>query len=466
MAILSRQRQFLANVIDPGRDKRILNPIYQAFLGTIGQTPTAYDNDSPTYIEQGFLYNPIVYSIVKQRSDKARAVPYYIKRVKDESARKELKMLDHATRGNDHPSQVVKRALLHKKAFDEDYIDFPLDKPNELQSWGEIVALYETFMANCGECYLYMLRGEFITEPLQMYVLPAHLMSIILKPQAHLLGIESPISHYMLRSGNQYAEFDAEDVIHIKLPNPEYGQNGEHLYGLSPLRATLRNLQSSNLGIDGNVRMMLNSGVFGFLQSADPKVALTDTQGKEIRTRLQEMDASSERLGKIAALSIPIDFKRFSMGADELKPFDYQAFDRDWIASALGWDTILLNNSDRAKYDNYQLAQKAVVIRTTKPSLDMLSEALNDKFLSEFKNMAGAELLFDFTQLPEMQIDIKEMVDWLTPLVDRGVVNRDEVRGAVNFPKLGSEEMEAFTVQNDVIPLSEALDEQFSLNVV
>lgn len=470
MASLSKQRQsllgkFLSRFV-PSNDKRITNPIYQAFLGTIGQTPTAYDNNSQTYIEQGFLYNPIVYSIVKQRSDKARAVPYYIKRIKDDTARKELMMLDYATKGDDHPTQRIKRALLEKKAFDEDYIDLPLEKPNELQTWGEVIALYETFMANCGECYLYMLRGEFITEPLQVYVLPAHLMTIILKPQAHLLGVESPIAKYMLRDGNQYAEFDAEDVIHIKLPNPEYGQNGEHLYGLAPLRATLRNLQSSNLGIDGNVDMMLNSGVFGFLQSADPKIALTDAQGKAIREKLQEMRGSKEKLGQIAAMSIPIEFKKFAISADELKPFEYQGFDRDWIASALGWDTILLNNSDRAKYDNYQLAQKAVVIRTTKPSLDMLAEALNDKFLPEFKNLSGTEFFFDFTQLPEMQIDIKEMVEWLIPVLKEGVIHRDEVRGAINFPKLGTPEMETHTVNTDVIPLTEAIDEQFSLTAV
>lgn len=459
MAILARPRRALANMIDPGR--KVLNAIAQAFM--VGGPFTAYDSKAPTYIEKGYLFNPIVYSVINQRAQKARSVPLQVKRVKDQQAKKQLDNFRHATKGNHAPQQLIKKLRLETKAFDEVLLDFPLEKPNELQSWGDIKALYETFIASTGNFYLYMLRGEFMTEPLQVYVLPSHLMQIVLKPKAHLLGTDSPIDYYTLTSGQMFVKFKAEDIIHIKLPNPDYGQSGEHLYGLSPLKAALRNIQSSNLGLDGNVRTMLNSGAFGFVHGKGP-TPLTKEQADTIKTRMQEMDGSNERLSKIQGIAGEIGFTQIALTTDELKPFDFFNFDQKQICNVLGWDDILLNNDSGAKYDNYQLAEKGVVIRTTMPSLNLYEEAITQKFLPLFEGYDNAIAEHDYSELPEMQIDIAEMVGWLKDALDRGVIHRDEFRGAIKYPMLGTDEMETFTVQNDVIPLTEAINEDFSIN--
>ena len=470
MAILPRLRQVgavglasFARLIDQNAvTNMVLNKVNQAFFGTMGQVPAAYDHNKPTYIDSGYLVNPIVYSIIKQRSDKARSVPYFVKRINDQAARKQLKMLDQATKGDYRPQQQIRRSGLFTKAFEEKYIDFPLEKPNANQSWGDIIALYETFMGAVGEFYLYTLKGAVNNEPMAVYVLPAHQMKIILKPNAKMLGIESPISHYMLIEGNQYIEFEEENVIHIKLPNPEYKSNGEHLYGLSPLRSALKNLQSSNLGLDGNVRTMLNSGAFGFVHGKG-NTPLTDTQAKSIKSRLQEMDASNDRLSKIQGATAELGFTQIALNTDELKPFDFLGFDTQQIANVLGWDTILLNNDSRAKFDNYEAASKGVVIRTTKPSLDMFCEAVNEKLLPQFKSMQGAEFMFDFTELPEMQTDIGKMVDWLSKARADGAINLNEYRMAIKYPLSDDPNMDVHTVQNDIIPLEEALAMDFSI---
>ena len=233
MAILSNLRRSLVNVINP--DKQVQNAVAKAFYSLIGQTYTAYDTNAKAYIEQGYLYNPTVFAVINQRANKAKTVPYYIKKITDESSKKRLDSFRMATKQIYKPHQIIKKAALETKAFEEKMYDFPMEKPNELQSWSDVIALYETFIASTGNFYMYILRGETITEPQQVYVLPSHLMSIILKKNASTLGTESPISHYMLIEGNQYVEFAGEDVIHIKTPNPEFGTNGEHLYGLSPV---------------------------------------------------------------------------------------------------------------------------------------------------------------------------------------------------------------------------------------
>ena len=440
----------------------VRNAVNEAFL--LGGTYTKYDDAAPTYIREGYLYNPVVYAVAKQRSDKAVSIPYYVKDVKDDNSKKKLDMMRKTLTNGYMPSQYIKEITLKREAFDENFLDFPMKQPNELQTWEEIIALYETFISTTGNFYLYLLRGGVTGVPAAVYVLPAHLMKIVTKPNAALLGVESPIESYMLIEGNQYTEFKAEDVIHIKLPNPDYDIDGRHLYGLSPLAAALRNIQSSNLGIDGNVRTMLNSGVFGFLQSADPKISITDTQGKEIRSRLREMDASTQRLGKITALSIPIDFKRFSLGTDELKPFDFQNYDQKQIANVMGWDTKLLNDEAASTLDNYKVAYKRVVTNTTMPSLKLFQSAINDKFLPLFKGYDNAVFEFDFSELPEMQPDMKELVEWLDKGIANGSYTRDEFREMTNFAVKGTPEMETHTVNQDIIPLEEAISNDFSLD--
>ena len=113
-----------------------------------------------------------------------------------------------------------------------------------------------------GNCYFYLLspeEGANAGVPVQLYVLPAHLMQIVLKQKANMLSTESPIDHYVLIEGNSMIKFESKDVIHIKYSNPNFDLSGSHLYGMSPLRAALRNINSQNSAIDLNVCLLYTS---------------------------------------------------------------------------------------------------------------------------------------------------------------------------------------------------------------
>lgn len=441
--------------------KAVENKFNNAFYGTVGEQYTAYDTNADTYLNSGYLYNPTVFSIVNQRCAKAMAIPFDVKRIKDNKAKNNLDKLRQSTKHIFKGRQEITKRNLETKAFDEEILDFPMLVPNPNQSWGDIISLYETFMAVTGNCYIYMVKGDISTEPLQVYVLPSHLVQIVLKKDADMMGTENPISGYILTEGNKYIEFDADEVLHIKKPNPEYGQNGEHLYGLSPLRAALRNIQSSNEAIDNNNRTLLNSGAFGFIHGKS--IPLNQDQANELKTRMQEMRNDTSALGQIAGASAEMAFTRISLTTDELKPFDYLKYDEKQICNVLGWDNLLLNNDEGAKYDNVELAEQRVVVNTLIPSLKLLEECLTNDFLPLFKGYENTVFEFDYSQLPEMQQDIAMMVGWLIPLVNNGVINRDEIRDSIGWQKLGGS-MEAFTVPQDLITLEEAINMDFRLN--
>ena len=224
------------------------NKVYDALLKW-GFKFTQYDNNAKTYITKGYNVNPDVYAVITQKANEVTRIPYFIKKVKNEQAKERWNQL----RQKYSPEIYLKKVILESKAFDvDDEIKLPLDKPNILQSWREMFALYETFMDLTGNAYFYLLapeEGMNAGTPIQIYLLPAHLIQIVLKEDVDMMGMDNPVKSYILTEGDQYIEFDAENVIHVKMSNPNYDLAGSHLYGQSPLRAALSSIQSSNEGL-------------------------------------------------------------------------------------------------------------------------------------------------------------------------------------------------------------------------
>ena len=192
--------------------------------------------------------------------------------------------------------------------------------------------------------------------------------------------------------------------------------------------------------------------------------SLTKAQADQVKQRMEEMDGATGRLSQIAGVSAQVGFTRIAMTTEELKPFEFLNFDEKQIANALGWDTRLMNQDSGATFDNLKIAEKRVVSNTTKPSLDMLTEALNAKFFPLFKSTAGAKIMFDFSELPEMQVNMKELVEWLSQSLDRGVINRNEFREAIGYEAMDEDYMDVHTISQFLEPLKEAIEEPFAMN--
>lgn len=393
------------------------NAFNQAFFWGVGGGYTTYDTNSQNYIDKGYNMNPDVYACINQMATKTQSVPYSVKKISDKKSYQKLKQLNEATKGIHSFVQLVKKAKLELKAYSEDELPFPMEAPNATQTWSEVWALYKTYMKTTGNCYFYILSPEDGMNkgvPVQMYVLPAHMMQIVLKPGANMLGVESPIDYYMLIHGNQLTEFDSSCIIHVKYPNPNFDLNGEHLYGMSPLRSALRNINSQNSAIDLNIKTLQNGGAFGFIhgKSGTP---LTPEQAQSLKERLVEMDASPERLSRIAGSSAEVGFTRISLTTDELKPFDYLAWDRKSICNVLNWPDELINNDGKASLGSTDTnqARKQAITDNILPDLKLLESALNKYFLPRFKGYENTIIEWDVTELPEMQEDMKKQAEAL-----------------------------------------------------
>jgi len=401
----------MANIIQRLFGKTdIKNVFNNAFFQWLGGGFTNYDPHNKTYLEKGYNTNPDVYAIINKQSVKTVSVPYCIKEIEDKEQYRKLQSLELSTKGNLSLLQTVKKKSLELKAYSDKEIKFPLEQPNPTQTWADIWALYKTYMKITGNYYLYIMSpedGANANVPMMVYALPAHLMQIVLKPNAGMLTVENPIDHYLLIEGNQSIKFMAKDIIHVKYSNPNFDLQGSHLYGMSPLRSALRNINSQNSAIDTNIKTLQSAGAFGFVYGKG--TPWTPEQAASMKEKLVEMDASPERLSKIAGASGEVGFQRISLTTDELKPFDYLNWDRKTICNVLNFPSKLLNEDNTGALSNNDTAdaRKQLITDDIKPDLVLLQDALNKEFIPMFKGYENSVIEWDVTELPEMQVDMK-----------------------------------------------------------
>jgi len=463
MGILNNWKRSLGKMF--GYSPTMYNAFNDAFLWATGGGHAPYDVKQSTYVDEGYNENALVYSVVNAMAQKSATVPLYVRPIKNEDAMQQIQKMVGATNYDMSLTQKIRYRQLEKKAFADAVLPLPLERPNPYQTWHELMYLYKTFLRITGNAYLYMERptdGMNRGVPKAIYLLPSHLIKIIVKDKPQYLGLENPVAGYMLIEGDVAHEFDSEDVIHIRYGNVNYTEDGEHLYGHSPLRALLKNIQSSNDAMELNAKTLKNGGAFGFIHGKN--VPITEEQAASLKQRLVEMNDDPGDLARIAGSSAEMGFTRISLTADELKPFDYLKFDMKQICNALNWSDNLMNNDDGGKHDKQLEERKRVVTDNIVPDLKLLIEALNRDFVPKFPKYQNVCLDFDVMELPEMQDDAKELSEIMYEGVKLAVFNRNEARAALNWPKSVNPYMETHTLSSDVISLKEAVDSGFNGN--
>tara|TARA_R110002153_G_scaffold259102_1_gene418671 strand:- start:5564 stop:6952 length:1389 start_codon:yes stop_codon:yes gene_type:complete len=448
------------------KGKQILNKFNKSqFWGALGETIND-DADLSKYVEKGYNINADVFSIVKQKADKLTSIPYSIKEIKDLDSSKKFDRLMRATNYNPSASQRIKAATLETKALSYAEADMPFEVPNPNQGWLEFWDLSSVFMDLTGNTYWYKLmpeEGANKGEPIQLYCLPSHLMEIHLKTDAEVLSIENPIDYYTLSEGQVNIKFNKDEVVHITESNPNYGSGGQHLYGQSRLRSVWRNIELSNKGLDLQINMTKNAGVFGFIHGKGS--GFVAEQGAAIKERLLEANQSTEDLSNIMGSSMDMGFTRISLTPEEIRAFESLKYNQKQICNALGWSDTLLNNDDGGKHDKQVVELKRVVTNTIIPQAKLFESAFNKEVLGLIKSYDGKCLVFDYQDLPEMQDDLLSLSKWVGEQIDRGVINRLTAQRMLRLPEGDDPNLKIYTVKDDIMSLEDAISPSDNLQM-
>jgi len=368
--------------------------------------------DQRSFVDDGYVANDIVYSIIKLITDKAKIAPFHVYKVVDEKAAKKYKSLAAQKDIN-----LKELEQLHKKAYElytgDQRLNELLKYPNEEDCWSDLVEQWCGFKLITGNSFIYgklIEAGNNQGKPFELFALPSQYMAII----ANINVFPPTRAGYQLYYGQMWS-FDTKEILHDKYFNPQWGVTGGQLYGQSPLRAAAKNLTRSNEAKTAAVASFQNGGPAGVLFMNDERFDPTSgqQQAQALKTAVSQKGGAAN-FNSIAVSGYKVDWKQIGLSPVELNIIESEKWDLKALCNIYGVPSQLLNDSDSKTYNNQREGEKALTLRCAIPLLNALTENLNRKLHTDW-GYKGTNLYvdYDISVYGELEANKSEQTDWL-----------------------------------------------------
>ena len=368
--------------------------------------------DQRSFVDDGYVANDIVYSIIKLITDKAKIAPFHVYKVVDEKAAKKYKSLAAQKDIN-----LKELETLHKKAYElytgDQRLNELLKYPNEEDCWSDLVEQWCGFKLITGNSFIYgklIEAGNNQGKPYELFALPSQYMAII----ANINVFPPTRAGYQLYYGQMWS-FDTKEILHDKYFNPQWGVTGGQLYGQSPLRAAAKNLTRSNEAKTAAVASFQNGGPAGVLFMNDERFDPTSgqAQAQALKTAVSQKGGAAN-FNSIAVSGYKVDWKQIGLSPVELNIIESEKWDLKALCNIYGVPSQLLNDSDSKTYNNQREGEKAITLRCAIPLLNALTENLNRKLHTDW-GYKGTNLYvdYDLSVYGELEANKSEQTDWL-----------------------------------------------------
>ena len=404
-----------------------------------------YPPDSvDTYIDRGYLFNPVVYSIVSFIAQKAGAIPWGVYEVKNDKA---LHSYKSANSYNLNTKIIKTKALV---ALPDHELNAIFLKPNILQGWAEFFEQVVGFKLVTGNSYIHMIgptAGLNKGSIREMWNIPSQ----IIRPVAG--DRMEPVRGYKYLASNDIIL--PESMIHLKYWTPEYF-NGQNLVGLSPLRASLRLITKSNSSFDSSVGALQNQGAFGII-SAEKDTDLTEEQADMIESRLREKVGGPANRGKNIVTSATLKWQQMGMSPVDLNIIESDRMDLRALCNVYHVPSELFNDAANKTYSNTKEAGSAVYTNAVLPALNQFRDAFNQYISNKYP---GLYCDYDASMISELQDDLQVMA---TALSSVWYLSPNEKRDLLNFSADETNPlMNEYWVPSGLMPMSQSMvtDEQ------
>jgi len=399
-------------------------PLYQLINGRL----VAYKDNPESFLTKGYNINDMVFSIIKLIADKCRVAPWGVYEVVDETAYKNLRGMQRKSHWT--AKDFACAATFQRKALR------PSTNPGK---WGELIKYpnqYETFndfVANGieRECLFgnnytvanMLNAGANRGLPQELNMLPAQYVDIYTTDTFPTKIIKYGVSMW------PSVFFTTEETMHERTFNPDWRVNGAQMYGIPPLRASLMRIQNGNKSLDAQTAAFENEGVKGVLfLKGTPGVVDSELLLQEVGT-LKEQVTGPEwtgvaNRGRIGLSGYEIGWQDIGLSSEEMQVIESQKWTLRMLCNPFGVPSQLLNDDQKA-YNNFEEAEKSLTMRACLPRLTRKRDTLTRHATTHWGLDKRCVIDFDMSVYTELQEDMKDMVTWLTPLMDRGLpINR------------------------------------------
>jgi len=413
----------------------------------VNSNPTINPMVSKTdYITLAYAYNSTVYSVISMRANAAKGIPWLVYRVKDRQKLREYSNITNKAL-NLHTALRLKEDALEE--VDNTPVNRIIKEPNPQYSFQGLVEGLFIYRDTTGDSYLYSVTNS--SEILQLFLMPADKIRIVPGP------FVDPIKGYTFENiyGNKI--LDRERVMHWKYFNPIWDAQGRNLYGLSPLVAAARVINSDNAGLNHQNAAFDNEGVKGIVTGTEgTEIEYTPEQAEKLRLKFKRaVKRAQEGEGNLVFQRPPIEYTEIGKTPVDLGVLDSSKYYKEVLCNIFRIHPSLLS-SDASTLNNLTEARKALMTMSVLPDMDDLRDNLNNLFGRFFTEQYYID--YDIMAIQELQDDIEKLsstlknMDWIT---------RNEKRTATNYDRYESEAADMLYTTMNEIPLGYSFDSGF-----
>lgn len=395
-------------------------------LAFMGNSLPAVNPDGYDYTNS-FRTIGAVYETTDLMSKKVIGSPYVFLKIKDKKKLQQSKRLEL--------TDPVQAYLLKTQAIEEvenSQLSRLLDNPNKFQTGNQW--LWTT-------CLSYMLQGNTYLHgtfegkrALELFCFPN------MEIQADMDDLLDPIRGYILQNTDM-KKFSKDEIYHIKTGNPAYiDRTLEYLYGVSPLRSYLESMRTIDEANKQASKQIKNGGAFGLLSPSNKEDILTPDQKTQLHEKMKDAKMSDEEMARIFVSAISMQWENIGLSSGDLQLLETKK--ASWLDVYRAYHVPpQYYDSSSGTFNNQSTAVKQFIYDCVAPYCDAIGEALT-RFLGP--GFDDVIITLDYTQLQEMAVNMKEVADYILPLVEKGIITPDEARLAMKYGETNLDYMKEY----------------------
>lgn len=293
-----------------------------------------------------------------------------------------------------------------------------LKRPNDEQSLAQLLAGLYAYELIGGNSYLERVALGPNSRPAELWYKRPDRMKIKTNVTTRVGGYE-----YKVNEGTHV--FQPWEILHLKTFNPL-----DDWYGMSPLTAAARGVDTFNAGQAHNLAMLQNGArPSGAWISDGP---LEDRVRGRIRGELQEA-AQIRNRGRSLILEGGISWQELGVTQKDLDFLNGQADAARQIHAAFGVHPVL-TGLETGTFENQKQAMRSAVLMTVFPWLDQLTENLNRWLVPVY----GDDLRLDYDREAFQAISEDQDSLWERATLGwaKGILTRNESRALIGYDQV------------------------------
>lgn len=350
--------------------------------------------------------NAVIYSIISYSARKFASVPLYVYEIQNDAEFKRYKSLMGGGMPTTGPAlfQALKSRKKALTAVSSHPLIDLLKRPNPTQGGSAFFENLYGFKQVSGAGTSWVNRGDDPDgEPLELWCLPTQDIVIVVDTNDYL----EPAG-YQLQTG-YIANLRKEDVLYWKYWNPNWSQNGSHLYGLAPMEAGSMVANERSKADRASATIMQNQGSKGVMHAKGDKGMSTE-QRDALQNRIDQEVNGGRNAGRIALANAELGYIDLGRSSLDLAIEQVKRTSKEDLCNVFGLPPVILDPS-KGTLANLETSIKSFVTNKIIPEWCGLRDDMNAWLLPMYKNGRRFWIEPDFSAIPEMQEDLQKMVE-------------------------------------------------------